>query len=652
MQSIDKVLSECHLTSSKTIIITVYINVLKNHRFMKKLLLFAVMAAVALGASAGYKIEKLWSYDISSINANNARQGLGMNGKFYINERVESTIYIYDQTGLIGTMTGSPNMTITRDEAGNIIYSNVAFPGNWVTGASITVVNPATLDTAVYIIPDFEDFTLGRCDVLGTAKGNMMEDGELYITTSTSGNYIVKLVISDGEVNKDETYLADCGNVTTSTTTPIYPYTDLEGNDALLYYTRTTNPVKLLPDGDNYSGSAFMLPRRGTTMGMFPFVWDGKELFLYNTQGAANYLDGFAVAEAYKTAATITTPLVEVEPTVSASPSGTLAINWLWAEVDADGVGVTIYQYYPSTNDAAGAHVSVYRMTKTPDYTVASNILNNWTISEENNMTLGEDGKYTLTLENVEIPANYLIEYKVTSNGTWWPAGDNATYYINQGGYYTLVFTFDLETGEVSLTATKTGDIHYTGEVYILGEVNDNGGWYPNVGVQMTKDEENYLYTADITTAGENDGYSYFSFTKILAQNDGDNGGWGEISGYRMAAEENNFLIDESRLNTPLTLQTTYVDNAFMLPAGKWKLTVSVDYMTLVVERLSLRGDVNMDGEVDINDVTRLIDVVLGKDVLYDPIAADCNVNGGDTSTDINDVTALINRVLTGNWAN
>ena len=618
---------------------------------MKKLLLFAAMAAVALGASAGYKIEKVWSYDISSINANNARQGLGMNGKFYINERTESKIYIYDQTGLIDTIPGSPNMTITRDEAGNIIYSNVAFPGNWVTGASITVVNPTTLDTAVYIIPEFENFTLGRCDVLGTAKGNMMEDGELYITTSTSGNYIVKLVISGGEVNTDETYLADCGNVTTSTTTPIYPYTDLEGNDALLYYTRTTNPVKLLPDGDNYSGSAFMLPRRGTTMGMFPFVWDGKELFLYNTQAAANYLDGFAVAEAYKTAATITTPLVEVEPTVSASLSGTLAINWLWAEVDADSV--TIYQYYPSTNDAAGAHISVYRMTKTPDYTVASNILNNWTISEENNMTLGDDGKYTLTVDSVAIAANYLIEYKVTSDGTWWPAGDNATYQITNAGYYTLVFTFDLETGNVSLVATKTGDIHYTGDVYIMGEVNDNGGWFPNVGVQMTKDAENYIYTAEITTAGENDGYSYFSFTKILAQNDGDNGGWGEISGYRMAAEENNFLIDESRLNTPLTLQTTYVDNAFMLPAGKWKLTVSVDHMTLVVEKVvpaGKRGDVDNNNIVDINDVTRLIDVVLGKDVEYHFNNSDCNVEGGNGNVDINDVTALINFVLTGAW--
>ena len=617
---------------------------------MKKLLLLAAMAAVAMSASAGYTIEKLWSYDISaSINASNCRQGLGMNGKFYINDKSTSTIYIFDQNGPQGTMTGSPNMTISRDEAGNIIYANTAFPNAWSGNPSITVVNPETGVSKVYTIPtECGADTLGRCDVLGTAKGNLMTDGELYFTTNTSNSHIVKLVITDGEVNTGDSYAPVASHVTTSTTTPIYPYTDLEGNDALLYYTRTTNPVKLLPDGDNYEGTAFMLPRRGTTMGMVPFVWDGKELFLYNTQGVSNYLDGFAVAEAYYTAAGITTPLVEVEPTVSTTLATGLAINWLWAEVDADGV--TIYQYYPSINDAAGAHVSVYRMTKTPEYTVASNILNNWEINPANNMVLGEDGKYTLTLTDVEIPANYNIEYKVTSDGTWWPADFNATYYINEGGYYTLEFTFDPETGNVSLVATKTGDLHYTGEVYILGEVNDNGGWFPNVGVQMTKDAENYLYTAEITTAGENDGYSYFSFTKILAQNAD---GWGELNGYRMAAVENNYLIDESRLNIPLPLQAQYADNAFMLPAGKWKLTLSVDDMTLIVEKIatpSLRGDVNMDGEVDINDVTRLIDVVLGKDVEYDPVAADCNVEGGDESTDINDVTALINRVLTGNW--
>ncbi|MBR7011713.1 MAG: hypothetical protein IKI10_02340 [Muribaculaceae bacterium] len=622
---------------------------------MKKLLLFAAMAAVALGASAGYTIEKLWSYDISSINASNARQGLGMNGKFYINERTESTIYIYDQTGLIGTMTGSPNMTITRDEAGNIIYANTAFPGDWKNNPTITVVNPETLESKVYTIPEECDpLSLGRCDVLGTAKGNMMEDGELYIATVTNTSTIVKLVITDGEVNTDDSYAPEASPITTSTTTPIYPYTDLEGNDALLYYTRTTNPVKLLPDGDNYSGSAFMLPRRGTTMGMFPFVWDGKELFLYNTQAAANYLDGFAVAEAYKTAATITTPLVEVEPTVSASLSGTLAINWLWAEVDGDGV--TIYQYYPSTNDTPGAHISVYRMTKTPEYTVAGNILNNWEINPANNMTLGENGTYTLTLEGMEIPANYLIEYKVTSDGTWWPQDFNAEYLINEAGIYTLVFTFDPETGNVSLVATKTGNISYNGDVYILGEVNDNGGWFTNKGVQMTRDEENNVYTATITTTGEaytdpetGIGYSYFSFTKQLAETADD---WDAIDPYRFGADsDGDFLVTDETLGNEIALMNGGA--TFQIPAGQWNLALSVDNMTLIIEKVvpaGKRGDVDNNNIVDINDVTRLIDVVLGKDVEYHFNNSDCNVEGGNGNVDINDVTALINFVLTGAW--
>ena len=62
------------------------------------------------------------------------------------------------------------------------------------------------------------------------------------------------------------------------------------------------------------------------------------------------------------------------------------------------------------------------------------------------------------------------------------------------------------------------------------------------------------------------------------------------------------------------------------------------------------RGDVNSDGLVDINDVTLLIDVVLGKDVEYNANEADCNTATGDGTYDIDDVTALIARVLSGAW--
>ena len=67
-------------------------------------------------------------------------------------------------------------------------------------------------------------------------------------------------------------------------------------------------------------------------------------------------------------------------------------------------------------------------------------------------------------------------------------------------------------------------------------------------------------------------------------------------------------------------------------------------------EATTLRGDVNGDDEVDINDVTLLIDVVLGKNVEYNATAADCNTESGDGTIDINDVTALIDHVLNGNW--
>ena len=67
----------------------------------------------------------------------------------------------------------------------------------------------------------------------------------------------------------------------------------------------------------------------------------------------------------------------------------------------------------------------------------------------------------------------------------------------------------------------------------------------------------------------------------------------------------------------------------------------------IAVEEFEL-GDVDHSGGVDIEDVTILINAVLGNqpDVFY-PENANCN---GEGSIDIEDVTALINRVLSGSW--
>ena len=62
----------------------------------------------------------------------------------------------------------------------------------------------------------------------------------------------------------------------------------------------------------------------------------------------------------------------------------------------------------------------------------------------------------------------------------------------------------------------------------------------------------------------------------------------------------------------------------------------------------SIRGDVDMNGDVTISDVTALIDYLLSSDPTgIDVNAADCDQNG---DTNIADVTALIDFLLSGNW--
>ena len=56
-----------------------------------------------------------------------------------------------------------------------------------------------------------------------------------------------------------------------------------------------------------------------------------------------------------------------------------------------------------------------------------------------------------------------------------------------------------------------------------------------------------------------------------------------------------------------------------------------------------LEGDVNGDGEVNIGDVTALINIVLTSDSQFYDEAADVN---GDREVNIGDVTALINIIL------
>jgi len=321
---------------------------------MKKLLLLAAVAAMAVNASAAdqYKLTEVWKItdNLPSIT-NDARQGFGMDGKYYINVKTADAtqVVVYDENGLTETtFEGGTNCGITRDEAGNIVLSTATFPSAWSTESPmLRVINPTTGESKEYYIPA-DALPAGRCDFLGFPKGDLMDEGEIYLVSDKDETNICRVAISGGEVDMDNSYRANCENVTPITSSTLNYYVDSNGEEAVLYVTRNAWPVKMAFDGDNFTGTAFTLPNKGACNGMFPMVWDGKEYFIYPT--LANYLDGWAVAEANAEEA------IAVHEATATVNANVFQCDWLNAEVGEDGV--TIYQYYP------GAYIACYKLTK------------------------------------------------------------------------------------------------------------------------------------------------------------------------------------------------------------------------------------------------------------------------------------------------
>ena len=100
-----------------------------------------------------------------------------------------------------------------------------------------------------------------------------------------------------------------------------------------------------------------------------------------------------------------------------------------------------------------------------------------------------------------------------------------------------------------------------------------------------------------------------------------------------------------------------------------WGTTVPVDYQGLkdyyfynnslkfidkskfYIPDSAVRGDVNMDGDISIRDVTELISFLLSSysdaSIILGKVAYDCNQ---DDNITIADVTVLINYLLSGTW--
>ena len=203
------------------------------------------------------------------------------------------------------------------------------------------------------------------------------------------------------------------------------------------------------------------------------------------------------------------------------------------------------------------------------------------------------------------------------------------------GTWNTICLPFSLSRSEISRVFgdnTKVARFtSVTGNTMNFTTANSIEAGVPYI-VKPTLDvvEPFSFYQTDISTISpETVTYSGYSFVGTFTPS--------------MPSDNQTLFIDE---NGKLCVATqTGVKKGFRayvkIPANTKTVCISVDGVQTGISNLV--GDVNIDGKVDISDVTTLIDVILGKNVYHDHDAADVNIDG---KVDISDVTLLIDIIL------
>ena len=184
-------------------------------------------------------------------------------------------------------------------------------------------------------------------------------------------------------------------------------------------------------------------------------------------------------------------------------------------------------------------------------------------------------------------------------------------------------------------------------DVHILGEV-DGQVWAADAATKMEFNPATETYTATVFIEAD----KTFGFTTEIDIN-GDLGGWEYINQYRFGPVCDGvgpFDLTEDQLGKqlPLGWGLDECTDVHVLSAGTYEITVSLQRNYFIIGKLAepehgyALGDVNHDEMVDINDVTDLIDYLLGISEVC-TICADVDEDG---EISINDVTMLIDKLL------
>jgi hypothetical protein len=149
-----------------------------------------------------------------------------------------------------------------------------------------------------------------------------------------------------------------------------------------------------------------------------------------------------------------------------------------------------------------------------------------WSVEDTNNDMTSTDGTiFTLVKKDVALKGGGKYEFKVVKNHSWDEAypGENALVEIAEDGAYTVTFTFNAETKEVSSAAEKTGEASFGETTWTIAGVAAICGseWDPKDTSNDLKSTDGVNYTIVKTDLVLEAGVSY-AF-KVVGDHD-----WGE----------------------------------------------------------------------------------------------------------------------------
>ncbi|MBP5314682.1 MAG: hypothetical protein J6Y87_02305 [Muribaculaceae bacterium] len=298
-----------------------------------------------------FVLEKVWERSNvegnapSDLGGDAARQGAVVDGKFYVNDRDNKIIHIFDETGHLGTINGGAGWGIAADDAGNLIVRD----------------DPSASATHSFLIYPHGDFSAtptrvtidclldGQTDFI-SASGNVISGfGNVYlypknqeavsIITFVDGNYSVDVHPNLAMTGTAAGYVIPIDNNSENWLyqirgTGYYEYSGGESTQYLLGRSNTTQPS------------------RNSTGGGCRFVLSTKTILVHPS--GANYKGGFTVRN-----------MTDDNVIGNVAPIGTLGyetggnystFTWLFEE-RVDAGTYLIYNYCPANG------FCVYRLT-------------------------------------------------------------------------------------------------------------------------------------------------------------------------------------------------------------------------------------------------------------------------------------------------